>query len=94
MLFTSSDSKYQPHLSVEQHGTAKPEIGQRRTVIRELRDMIPTALKQGHEKQPALSTNPDDFHFANFSIGFEVMGHWQTECEISGLHIDGIRRLN
>lgn len=101
MLFTSSDSKYQTHLGVEQHGQvfyresvtrdqSKPEFGQRRTVTRELRDMITTALKQAHEKQPMLSTNPDDFHLSNFSIGLEGMGHWETECEISELSLTGI----
>jgi hypothetical protein len=105
MLFTSSDSKYQPHLGVEQHGMVfyresvtrdqpKPEFGQRRKVTRELRDMITTALKQAHEKQPMLSTNPDDFHLSNFSVGLEGMGHWLTDFEIGGLHLDGIRKLN
>ncbi len=100
MLYTSSDSKYQPHLGVEQHGMVfyresvtrdqpQPELGQRRTITRELRDMIGEALKQGHEKHPALSTNPDDFLLANFSIGLEGMGHWQTECEISDLSFEG-----
>lgn len=98
MLFTSSDSKYQPHLGVEQHGMVfyresvtrdqpKPEFGQRRTVTRELRDMIKTALKQAHEKQPILSTNPDDFHLSNFSVGLEGMGHWLTDCVISDLSL-------
>jgi hypothetical protein len=98
MLFTSSDSKYQPHLGVEQHGMVfyresvtrdqpKPELGQRRTVTRELRDMIKTALKQAHEKQPVLSTNPDDFHLSNFSVGLEGMGHWLTDCVISDLSL-------
>ncbi len=98
MLFTSSDSKYQPHLGVEQHGMVfyresvtrdqpKPEFGQRRTVTRELRDMITTALKQAREKQPMLSTNPDDFHLSNFSVGLEGMGHWLTDCVISDLSL-------
>ncbi|MHB8898171.1 MAG: hypothetical protein ACYC6Y_05450 [Thermoguttaceae bacterium] len=100
MLFTSSDSKYQTHLGVEQHGMVfyresvtrdqpKPEFGQRRTVSRELHDMITTALRQAHEKQPALSANPDDFELANFSIGLEGMGHWETECEINKLSLTG-----
>lgn len=103
MLFTSSDSKYQTHLGVEQHGQVfyresvtrdqpKPELRQKRTVIRDLRDMITTALKQAHEKQPALSTDPDDFTLSNFSIGFEGMGHWETECEISSLSLTGQTR--
>lgn len=100
MLFTSSASKYQTHLGVEQHGQAfyresitrdqpRPEPGQKRNVTRELRDMITTALKQAHEKQPTLSTDPDDFTLSNFSIGLEGMGHWATECEISDLHLSG-----
>jgi len=101
MLFTSSEAKYQTHLGVEQHGQVfyresitrdqpKPELGQRRTVTRELRSMIHEALKQAHEKQPALSTDPDDFCLANFSIGLEGMGHWETECLISALSLQGI----
>jgi len=101
MLYTSSEAKYQTHLGVEQHGQvfyresvtrdqSKPELGQKRTVTRELRDMIATALKQPQEKQPALSTNPDDFTLSNFSIGLEGLGHWETQYEISGLKLSGI----
>ena len=67
----------------------QPELGQKRTVSRELRDMITTALRQAHEKQPALSTDPDDFMLSNFSIGLEGLGHWETDCEISGLSLSG-----
>ncbi|MCB1086779.1 MAG: hypothetical protein KDM63_07020 [Verrucomicrobiae bacterium] len=69
---------------------SRPEFGQKRTVSRELRDMITTALRQAHEKQPALSTDPDDFLLSNFSIGLEGMGHWATECEISDLGLTAI----
>lgn len=100
MLYTSSEAKYQTHLGVEQHGQVfyresvtrdqpKPEPGQKRTVTRELRDMIGEALKQAHEKQPSLSTNPDDFLLSNFSIGLEGMGHWETDCQISDLSFEG-----
>lgn len=100
MLYTSSDSKYQTHLGVEQHGQVfyresitrdqpQPQLKQKRTVARELREMITTALKQANEKQPSLSTDPDDFTLSNFSIGLEGMGHWQTECVISNLSFEG-----
>ncbi|HCN76074.1 MAG TPA: hypothetical protein DIT13_02630 [Verrucomicrobiales bacterium] len=103
MLFTSSEAKYRTHLGVEQHGQVfyresvtrdqpKPEFGQKRTITRELREMIRDALKQAQEKQPALSTNPDDFTLSNFSIGLEGMGHWTTECEFSGLSLIGTPR--
>lgn len=100
MLFTSSEAKYSPHLGIEQHGQVfyresitrdqpQPELRQKRIVTRDLRHMIATALKQAHEKQPTLSTDPDDFNLSNFSIGWEGMGHWQTECVISGLSLTG-----
>jgi len=100
MLFTSNDQKYVTHVGVEQHGQVfyresitrdqpKPETGQSRAVSRELREMIAAALTQAHEKQPALSTNPNNFLLANFSIGLEGMGHWETECEIRDLSLVG-----
>ncbi|MCB1091672.1 MAG: hypothetical protein KDL87_09075, partial [Verrucomicrobiae bacterium] len=87
-------------LGVQQHGQVfyresvtrdqpQPEIGQKRTVTRELRDMITTALRQAHEKQPSLSIDPDGFMLSNFSIGLEGLGHWETDCEISGLSLSG-----
>ena len=66
-----------------------PELGQKRTVTRDVKAMVRNALHKAHEKQPALSTNPDDYLIANFSIGLEGMGHWETECEISRLKFLG-----
>jgi hypothetical protein len=88
------------HVGVEQHGQVfyresitrdqpKPEPGQSRAVSRELREMIAVALTHAHEKQSAISTNPDNFLLANFSIGLEGMGHWETECEIRDLSLVG-----
>lgn len=96
MLFTSAEKHYAPHLGIEQHGMVffrgsittdqpKPELGEKRTVRRELKAMIAHALQQARTRQPALSANLDDYVLANFSIGFEGMGHWEAECEISAL---------
>jgi hypothetical protein len=98
MLFTSTAKHYAPHLGLEQHGTVfcrdsitsdqpKPELGEKRTVRRELKTMIAQALRQARTKQPALSANPNDYALHNFSIGLEGMGHWETECEISDLSL-------
>lgn len=96
MLFTSTEKHYAPHLGIEQHGLvfcrdsitsdqSTPELGEKRTVRRELKTMIARALREAQTKQPALSTNLNDYVLANFSIGLEGMGHWETECEISAL---------
>jgi hypothetical protein len=98
MLFTSREKHYEPFLGVEQHGMVfyrdcitsdqpRPALGEKRTVQRELKTMIAEALRQAQTKKPALSTDLNDYVLANFSIGFEGMGHWETECEISALNL-------
>ncbi len=102
MLFTSREKAWKPHLGVEQHGTVffrdsvapggndPPELGESRTVKRDMMSLIATALQQAREKQPALSARPSDYAIYNFSIGFEGMGHWKTEATISDLFFNGV----
>lgn len=104
MLFTSRPKAWPPHLGVEQHGQVfyrdsvapdgknVPLLGEQRSVQRELKSLIAEALRQGREKQPALSANPDDYALYNFSIGFEGMGHWESEATISNLSCLGFRK--
>lgn len=101
MLFSSNEKRYTPHLGIEQHGNIFyretvtnhgapiPQLGERYTVQIEVLDLISEALKQGREKQPTLSAKIEDYAIYNFSIGFEGMGHWETEAEISDLSLTG-----
>ena len=103
MLFASNDKRYEPHLGVEQHGNIfyrdsvtsdggpMPTLTEKRTVKVDIRELVADALQKGREKQPELSGNPDEYAIYNFSIGFEGMGHWETEAEISDLSLDGTR---
>ena len=54
--------------------------------------MLTEALRQAREKQPHLSANVDDYALYNFSIGFEGMGHWESEATLSGLSFTGMRK--
>lgn len=101
MLFTSRAKAWAPHLGVEQHGNVfyresvapegvnPPQLGESRTVDREIKSMLSEALRQAHEEQPHLSTNLADYALHNFSIGLEGMGHWESECEIRDLRLQG-----
>jgi hypothetical protein len=101
MLFTSRPKAWVPHLGVEQHGNIfyrdsiapegknVPELGETRSVKRELKALITKALKEAQAKRPETSTNPDDFTIYNFSFGFEGMGHWASEGTVSGLSLKG-----
>lgn len=103
MLFTSREKAWVPHVGIEQHGNIfyrdsvapdgsnPPQLGESRTVTRDIRDLIADALRQGQEKQPELSAELDDYAIYNFSIGFEGMGHWKSEATISGLGLIGLR---
>ena len=103
MLFASNEKRYAPYLGVEQHGNIFyrdsitsggepiPQISKRRTVEVDIRELVVEALRQGREKQPELSANLDQYAIYNFSIGFEGMGHWESEAEISGLSLTGQR---
>ena len=101
MLFTSREKAWAPHLGIEQHGTvfyrdtvapdgtAPPKLGEPRRVQRDIRSLVAEALRLAQAKQPELSEDPDDYAIYNFSIGLEGMGHWETDCEISGLSLKG-----
>jgi hypothetical protein len=88
------------HTSVEQWGTAMhrepfmpggkaPAVGQRHVVRRELKALVRDVLKASAAKQPdkKLSLNPDDFYLHLFNIGWEGIGHWEAESELSELSL-------
>lgn len=101
MLYTSRPKAWKPHLGVEQHGNVfyrasvapdgknTPQLGESRSVTREIKSMLTEAIRQAREKQPKLSADLNDYALYNFSIGFEGMGHWETEALISGLSLSG-----
>lgn len=83
---------------VDQHGTvfyrdsiaeyrSIPKLGQRYSVHREIRSLVADALKAAKEKQPELSADPDDYYLFNFSVGWEGLGHWAADGEISNLSL-------
>ena len=104
MLFSSNQNRYAPHIGIEQHGNifyresiasgnvAIPKLSERRRAQIDVRQLVAEALRIGREKQPELSSDVDDYAIYNFSIGFEGMGHWETEAEISGLSLAGTPR--
>ena len=102
MLFTSNTKHYKPHLGIEQHGNIfyrdsvskpgelVPKLAEKRKVNVDVRELVEEALRLGREKQPDLSTSVDDYAIYNFSIGFEGMGHWESDAELSDLSLTGI----
>ena len=103
MLFASNEKRYVPHLGIEQHGNIfyrdsitsggapLPKLAEQRSVEVDIRELVAEALRQGREKQPELSANLNEYAIYNFSIGFEGMGHWETEADISRLSLTGQR---
>ena len=106
MLFSSNEKRYEPHLGVEQHGNIFfrdsvssdkqpiPRLTEKRMVDVNVHDLVADAIRRGREKQPELSANLNEYAIYNFSIGFEGMGHWETEAEISDLSLVGKRSLD
>ena len=104
MLFASNDRRYAPHVGVEQHGNvfyrdsvtsggkAIPKLSEQRTVEMDVLELVAAALVEGRKKQPRLSGKLSQYAIYNFSIGFEGMGHWEAEAEISGLSLLGTER--
>lgn len=98
MLQSSRESNYTPHLGVEQHGTVfyrdsiaryrpRPEIGESCSIAREIKSLIREALAEARRTQPGLSADPDDYYLFNFSLGWEGLGHWEADCEVSDLSL-------
>jgi hypothetical protein len=102
MLFTSNEKHYAPHVGIEQHGNIffrdsitsggeeTPQLSERRSVAVDVRTLVAEALRRGREKEPDLSSDVNQYAIYNFSVGFEGMGHWETEAEISELSLVGI----
>jgi hypothetical protein len=38
---------------------------------------------------PSLARDPDEYRLVLFNIGWEGIGHWECECELSGLSLRG-----
>ena len=69
-------------------------VGQRHTYQRELKTLVREALAASAAKQPEkkLSANADDYYIHLFNIGWEGIGHWDAEAELSGLSLKGLRK--
>lgn len=98
MLHSSRESNYRPHVGVDQHGTVfyrdsiaeyrtPPQLGEEVSVDVEVMAMIREALKVAKERQPDLSADPDDYYLFNFTIGWEGLGHWEADGEVSNLSL-------
>jgi hypothetical protein len=98
MLQSSRARNYPIHVGVDQHGTvfyrdsiaeyrSPPEPGERCTIHREIKSLIRDALRAAKLKQPELSGDPKDYYLFNFSIGWEGLGHWLADGEISNLSL-------
>jgi hypothetical protein len=62
-------------------------LGERCSVHQEITSLIRDALQAARRKQPELPAKPEDYYLFNFSIGWEGMGHWEAEGEISNLSL-------
>jgi hypothetical protein len=98
MLQSSRQSNYKPHVGIDQHGTVfyrdsiaeyrtPPKLGEQVSVEVEVMAMIREALKVAKERQPVLSADPDDYYLFNFTIGWEGLGHWEADGEVSKLSL-------
>jgi hypothetical protein len=56
-------------------------------IHREITSLIRDALKAAKQKQPTLSADPADYYLFNFTVGWEGLGHWEAECELSQLSL-------
>jgi hypothetical protein len=64
-----------------------PKLGEQVSVEVEVMAMIREALKVAKERQPVLSADPDDYYLFNFTIGWEGLGHWEADGEVSKLSL-------
>ncbi len=106
LLYPSNPQNCFVHTTVDQWGIAMhrepfmpagqaPALGQRYTIQRDLKDFVRAALLASAAKQPdkQLSVHPDDYYLHLFNIGWEGIGHWQAECALSGLSLQGVPRM-
>lgn len=67
-------------------------VGTCQTYHRELKTLVREALAASAAKQPEkkLSVNADDYYIHLFNIGWEGIGHWESEAELSDLSLKGL----
>jgi hypothetical protein len=60
-------------------------------VGRELTSLLQDALTSAADSDPAgqLSTRVSDFRLVLFNLGWEGIGHWECEAELSALSLQG-----
>ena len=98
MLQSSRESNYKPHVGIDQHGTVFyrdsiaeyrpiPELSEECSIECDVMSLIENALLAAKERQPELSADPDDYYLFNFTVGWEGMGHWEADGEISNLSL-------
>jgi len=99
VLFSSDPALYRPHTALDQWGTGfhrepvfpPPNLDQQQSVQMEVKVLIRRALLAAASQQPqlGLSTDPDDYYLSCFNIGWEGIGHWESDCELSNPSLRG-----
>jgi hypothetical protein len=100
LLHASDPGNYFLHTALEQWGTVfhrepvtlsgpAPGLNEPRTVSCELKALTRRALAAAARKHPdkKLSGSADDYYLSLFNVGWEGIGHWETEAELSGLSL-------
>jgi hypothetical protein len=102
LLHASDPRHYVVHTALEQWGTVfhrepgtlsgpAPGLDEWRTVRRELKALVRHALAAAATRYPdrKFPASPDDYYLSLFNLGWEGIGHWETEAELSGLSLKG-----
>ncbi len=100
LLHASNPGNYFVHTALEQWGTVfhrepvtlsgpAPGLNELRTVQRELKALVREAIDAAAAKYPTkeLSSSCDDYYLSLFNIGWEGIGHWEVEAELSELSL-------
>ena len=104
-LFTTLPEYYAPILSVDQWGQGfyrtNPEqfggvleLGKKKTIKFDLKELTAQAIKEARRRPgPMKETKPDDYQISFFQLGWENMGQWECEHELSNLSAIGYPKL-
>ena len=102
LLFASEPKHYVRHSALDQWGTVfyREPITTSRTIPRQrdvchvrrkLKSLLHDAILSAAEIEPArqLSTRASDYRLVLFNVGWEGIGHWECEGELSALSLQG-----
>jgi hypothetical protein len=100
MLYSDRDGDMNPFIGREQYGVVfyrrmpdnwdgVPEIGEKRRCVSDIKSLVREVIAR-YDEGVALSRNADDYLLDGWNFGYEIIGHWEAELELSNVSLRAV----